>query len=290
VLHHAAQASREFGQLTVKPLELGYLGVDFFFVLSGFIIFHSTVGRDKTLRDYAVARFRRVYLPYWPIGLAVALLYTVHPFHQQWSWLPTLTLLPTDTNTALTVAWTLKHEILFYLLFGLFYFSGLLWPGLGVWALCILCGLQHLAFAPINLEFLFGAAACLLYRSGKAHPALIGCGILIGLLYAVYPERLLIGAMFALLVAPIAQLEQNGQFTVPAWLVVLGATSYSLYLVHYPLISAAVRFSPVLITGVPIALIAGFTYWFLVERKVVRSNWNPEVVKVLCRKVFVTGP
>ena len=58
-------------------------------------------------------------------------------------------------------------------------------------------------------------------------------------------HRVWIGAMFALIVAPVAQLERKGRFTVPAPLVFLGAASYSLYLVHEPLISVAAR----LLTG-----------------------------------------
>ena len=266
------------GGLSVKPLEFGYLGVDFFFVLSGFIIFHSTVGRDRTLRQYAVARFRRVYLPYWPIGIAVALLYLAMPTAHVWSWLPTLTLLPVDAQPALTVAWTLQHEVLFYLIFALFYYSGLLPLGLLVWALVIICGVPHLPFKTINLEFLFGIAACLLYRHKMAHPILMLFAAVPVLLYPFFPDRLLIGAMFALLIAPLAQLENEGRFTVPIWLIVLGAASYSLYLVHYPVVAAVTRLgAPILATGIAVSLIAGFGYHFLVERHVIKAKWNPEL-------------
>lgn len=278
VLHHSEQASRNFGQFAVKPLQWGYLGVDFFFVLSGFIIYHSTVSRDRTLSQYALARFRRVYFPYWPIGIVVALLYLIHPTEHQWAWLPTLTLLPIDAEPALTVAWTLQHEVLFYLLFGLFYFSGLLRLGLFAWALCIIVGLPHLPFARINLEFLFGIGACLLYRQRLAHPVLILCGIGAGLLFCLFPDRLLIGAMFALLIAPIAQLEREERFKVPSFLILLGAASYSLYLVHYPIIATLARTPvPILVVGVVASIVAGFGYWYFVERRIIKAKWNPEV-------------
>src|SRR5689334_3783110 len=120
VLHHADLAAASFGasRTHVAFFANGYLGVDFFFVLSGFIIYQSTVGWQRTASDYAVARFRRVYLPYLPIGIGIALLYAMDPSlsegNRSWSWLPTLTLLPVSSDTALSVAWTLKHEILFY--------------------------------------------------------------------------------------------------------------------------------------------------------------------------------
>ena len=53
-------------------LNHGYLAVDFFFVLSGFIIFHATVGKGKSAAQYAQSRFRRVYLPYLPVGIGIA--------------------------------------------------------------------------------------------------------------------------------------------------------------------------------------------------------------------------
>lgn len=156
-------------------LEYGWLGVDFFFVLSGFIIFHSTVGRNKTAGHYAAARFRRVYLPYLPIGIAMALAYSFVPQlsegHRDWSWLPTITLLPVAAETALSVAWTLKHEILFYAIFAAGYFSGRLGLVLGVWAVAIVVGTfaglsDMVALDPINLEFLMGVIAAIIVRGG----------------------------------------------------------------------------------------------------------------------------
>jgi exopolysaccharide production protein ExoZ len=278
VIHHSAQASREFGQLSVRPLEFGYLGVDFFFVLSGFIIYHSTVGRNRSPREYMLARFRRVYLPYWPVGIIVAGLYLLKPTIHQWAWLPTLTLFPVDSAPALTVAWTLQHEILFYVVFGLFCFADLLPLGLAIWGIAIIVGVPHLAFEPINLEFLFGIVACLLYRSGRAYSVLILPGIALGSLFAIYPDRLLVGAMFALLIAPIAQLEAQERIRVPRFLIILGAASYSLYLVHYPLVAAAAHLgAPVLLIGILVSVAAGLAYHFGVERHVIKAKWNPEV-------------
>jgi peptidoglycan/LPS O-acetylase OafA/YrhL len=291
-VHHSAQTARLLGQVSYKPLELGYLGVDFFFVLSGFIIFHSTVGRDRKPKQYAIARFRRVYLPYWPVGIGVALLFVEFPGvsalsrSAAWEWLPTITLMPVDGVTALTVAWTLKHEILFYALFGILYYSRMLWLGLPIWVLAILIWgapirTGHVAFDPINIEFLFGIGACLLYRRGLAHPLLVIGAVVSVALFALAKNELLMGLAFAFLIAPIAQLEDRGHFRVPIFLTLLGAASYSLYLVHYPLVSAASRIHfPVLISGVFVSVIGGFCYHFAVERQVIKARWNPEVFDI----------
>jgi peptidoglycan/LPS O-acetylase OafA/YrhL len=57
---------------------LGALGVQVFFLLSGFLITHSIVSRARTgsysLTDFLVSRFARIYTPYIPAILLVALL------------------------------------------------------------------------------------------------------------------------------------------------------------------------------------------------------------------------
>jgi exopolysaccharide production protein ExoZ len=281
LLHHAAQTQIDSGS-TIPGLALflpGSLGVDFFFVLSGFIICHSTLGRDKTPRSYALARFRRVFLPYLPAGLAFALLLLVVPSAHHWSWLPTLTLLPFGGAPALPPAWTLQHEMLFYFVFGFFYFAGLLPLGLAAWLIAILLGPDILAFKGINLEFFFGIAACLLYRRGKAHPLLMLLAIPALWAEAHYGARIFVGLAAAFLMAPLAQLEKSRGLPVPDLLILLGAASYSIYLIHYPVIAAMNRlglnFAPLTACA---GLGAGLAYYFLVERRVIRARDNPEVV------------
>lgn len=290
VLLHSALAARSFGGAFAgySALSYGYLGVDFFFVLSGFIIYHSTVGRGRSATYFATARFRRVYLPYLPIGIGLALAYVMYPHisagNRDWSWLPTLTLAPVDSHPALSVAWTLQHEVLFYAVFGLFYFSGLLPLGLAVWTLCILLIGRHLPFEAINLEFLFGIASAILYRARLAHPAisLLAPVLLIAWIAVGADEthRILVGAAFSAIVAPLAQRESKG-LRVPSALVQLGGASYSLYLVHNPIVSVVARLVhgswTILFASVAASLVGGFGYHALVERHVVTKKTNPEV-------------
>lgn len=290
ICHHSALAARDFGGPFpgYSVLAQGYLGVDFFFALSGFIIYHSTVAQRRGPKDYAAARFRRVYIPYWPVGIGMALAYTMFPRlsagNHAWSWLATLTLAPVDSYPALSVAWTLQHEILFYVLFGVFYFFRFLPIGLAVWGLCILIGLPHLPFDSVNLEFFFGIGAAILYERRLAHPALMLLAIPSILLWIHFgardADRVFVGLALAFVIAPIAQLERD-RFSVPLFLIELGAASYSLYLMHEPLISLTARMvhGKWLILGcsICIGLIGGFAYHFGLERHVIKKRANPEV-------------
>lgn len=61
---------------SVAPLSvLGILGVELFFVISGFVILMSVMGR--TAGEFAISRFTRLFPAYWFSVLAIFLLYTL---------------------------------------------------------------------------------------------------------------------------------------------------------------------------------------------------------------------
>ena len=301
LLHHAgpwvARLGGHFHGLGI--FGRGFAGVDFFFVLSGFIIYHSTVEKKRTLMDYARARFRRVMLPYLPIGVLAALIYTAFPAYpyeaDRWGWLATLTLLPVQPAPALTVAWTLQHEMLFYFIFGLCYFSGYMWLGLAVWTAAILLGPSgNIPLASINLEFLMGIAVCLLYRRGKGHwllllvsAALLICWVLLG---AREEQRLIVGFACACLTLQLSLMERRGRITVPAWLVFMGSASYALYLTHELVLPAAARLaghSRILNFAVCVVacLSAAVAYYWWIERRLIARKSASRVTPPTTRAV-----
>lgn len=291
VSFHVNLAAHDFGRdhLHVPLFQFGYLGVDFFFVLSGFIIYHSTAGRGRSVADYAWARFRRVYLPYLPMGVGLAVLYSLLPGlsegNRSWSWLPTITLLPVSSHTALVVAWTLKHEILFYALFGLFYFCGQLRAGLVIWGAAIIAAriagiTDIIPVALINLEFLMGIVIAMMYRAGRGHwlimllaPLPFAAWVLLG---GAREWSVLVGLSLAFLILPLAQLEAEGRLKVPYVLTFLGAASYSIYLAHnlcISVIARVVRGEPYWIvasTAVGAGVTGGIFYYFIIERQLLR--------------------
>ncbi|MFF5017699.1 acyltransferase family protein [Streptomyces sp. NPDC001165] len=101
----------------------GCLGVQFFFVISGFVICMSSWGR--TLGDFFRSRVARLYPAYWVAlalvtGAALALPAVVHPVRLD-EFLVNLTMLqqPMGAPRVLGVCWTLWVEVRFYALFAL---------------------------------------------------------------------------------------------------------------------------------------------------------------------------
>ena len=113
-----------------RPFAFGHAGVEFFFVLSGFIIVHvhqGDFGWPSRLGNYLKKRLVRIYPVYWMVFTAVSI--AALPFSSLRETLPSdpavilkaLLLLPQDREVVggtgaplLGVAWSLQYEILFY--------------------------------------------------------------------------------------------------------------------------------------------------------------------------------
>jgi exopolysaccharide production protein ExoZ len=265
----------------------GYLGVDFFFVLSGIIICYTNHGRTARpgwRRRFAESRLVRIFVPYLPVAIAMALFYTFLPGVNRdmpdWGWLSTLTLAPTGTSPALTVAWTLQHELVFYTLALLFLKPGGPLPFAAGWAAAILAwqafgwpleppptfSVAAVLLHPINLEFLFGMVAGWAILHGRLDRPLLMCtlgALFVAGYFAIGAPKAwsaLFGLGLASFIPVLVRLEQAGRLRVAAWLVVLGEASYALYLIHNPLIAmtsrAVAAVSQHWLAGMAVAVIA----------------------------------
>jgi exopolysaccharide production protein ExoZ len=302
LLHHAEQSvARLVGELPdfiSVPFSYGYLGVDFFFVLSGFIIYyvsHARVDDPKWPRRYTESRLTRVFLPYLPVGIAVALAYLALPNmasgENQWNWFSTLTLLPSSEGPALSPAWTLQHELAFYgVAFVCLYFRkvllGCIIGGGAAIGYDLLVGGTFKSFSMIDLEFIFGIFAAWCFIKGKLqqNALLFVAGLVVAATYFLVDDRgftVIFGLGVAMMLLPIIRTETAGYLKSGSTLILIGDASYSIYLLHHPMISVLVRAlkdaNPLIALAITIIapLIAGIIYHKLFELpalKVARSR------------------
>ncbi len=250
--------------------ELGFLGVDFFFVLSGFIILYvhiKDVGQSGELSRYTWRRLVRIFPTYWMVFalvLSFNLLFQSTKPQLSFLWfLSQISLIVTEPW--LGPAWTLKHELLFYLLFGCLIVSRklgvmclILWVASMVACLVFFPGVYDMRLSrpswlkepffelllhPINFAFLFGMLVAFVARRKPEKlttliAVLVGA-LVVGVWYAFTNHitwqssirYALVPTGFAALLAILVWLSR---FNIPVWrgFVGLGSISYSLYLIH----------------------------------------------------------
>ncbi|MEO6866254.1 MAG: acyltransferase [Gemmatimonadaceae bacterium] len=317
VLYHVRQiAVRDMGSAGgFEFWRFGHAGVDLFFVISGFVIYlvhRRDIEKPQAIRRFLVRRFIRVYPPLWIVTTAVLIgaLLTAHAVRAEkmdaWFILRSYLLWPIQGALPLVPpAWTLSHEIKFYLLFAIaIALPGRLWKPLvsAVFAGSVLTGLVEaiaptaLPFAitfllsPYNLEFAAGVTVAMLVlgRVITAPRALAAIGVVAWAVAAAHDQSLQApdvaqalryGIPSAIVVLGVAARDaQHPAFRAPL-LRLLGDASYSIYLVHLPTIVVAVRFAkfaharPTSVALTAVAFLAtavGIAFHLLVERPITR--------------------
>jgi peptidoglycan/LPS O-acetylase OafA/YrhL len=254
----------------------GFSGVDLFFVLSGFVMWHTTYDKEGATAalHFLLKRFARIYLGYWPmlaITVVVFLLLAPRALTGK-NFIGSLLLLePDDLRLVISVAWSLAYELYFYALFAGLVLVGrtarLFLVGLGLFGVAafnlwlLACCPERLSggttegyffLSPFAAEFFAGSLLAASYSAGfhgleRRWVALMGIGLVcLGGWFGVGGGEL-----------PVHQVQRLGSFGLaawglilavvalgdtirwPRWSVALGDQSYSLYLGHPVLLSVA---------------------------------------------------
>ena len=263
VIHHTYASFAHFNHFDLPVLafiaKIGKLGVDFFFVLSGFIITYTTFkyrGDSSYFKKYAFNRIIRVYIPYLPISLAMLALYYLLPSlsgsDRSVSLLTSLTLLP-HGNPALSVAWTLIFEMFFYLVFSINFFSKKGWfYFLALWITAIL-SFNILGYNHENRFLSLIFSFYIKYNLKPKYAYLFAASVLslIAFLIIKYLEinpfpffQNLLFALSASSFVFLGVLYWNKKISARNLFMLTGNSSYSLYLLHNPLQSILVRLFP----------------------------------------------
>jgi exopolysaccharide production protein ExoZ len=261
-----------FGTLPFgKIFNIGYSGVDFFFVLSGFIIMkahEADIGHPACVWIYIYKRIVRIYPAYLVIAIPWIIFGSFFAnthsefFHSPRNIIASLTLLPIDSpdHTALDVAWTLYHEVFFYAVFSMLILNTRI-GSIAVAAMLALSiyGINHtddpenMFFSffcnPLHINFVFGMTLEVYLRFFKIPCPLFTfiIGVLgfltagaINLLWlpaspTIMP--LLYGLTSAISLAGAISSEYQEKISIPTSISTLGNSSYALYLIHVPAIS-----------------------------------------------------
>jgi exopolysaccharide production protein ExoZ len=315
VLYHACTvtfpAPKYWGlDPTYNLFAFGHAGVEFFFVLSGFIILHvhwNDLGQRRRLAGFVQKRWARIYPIYWVILAGLVPIYYLMPSfgegHEREPGLllsSALLIHGTSDKTLLSVAWTLYHEVLFYAVFAI----GIWHRRFGAVAMAFFLGFSALGLllpgrsyplafyaSPLHLLFGLGMLACILLRLRKIRQAWawLVAGLTLFLGTAVIENldlgwlssdarHLLYGIGCTAAVCGAVQLERDGRLRAGRWLCFLGDASYSLYLIHFPLLSLAAKVliaTPLqpgasLIMMLAAVTAAGCLFHVLVERPLVQ--------------------
>jgi exopolysaccharide production protein ExoZ len=261
----------------------GKSGVDFFFVLSGFIIcyahFHK-IGIWSASGEYLRNRIFRIYLPYLPISFLMLFSYGFLPslsdVTRNVSVIKSVSLLPVPGMTALSVAWTLVHEMFFYMVFILFFASKrFFYIILSIWTLMIGlasiygwgAGSYFLTFvlSVYNLELILGICSAVLVKTllpAQRKWVIAALPVVILILYfgpVIFEGKVLLGLLFATLILLAVNSPLN-RISVRNLFMILGNASYSIYLIHDPEISLAMRAFPKAGNPLYMVVIASFIF------------------------------
>ncbi|RAY13490.1 acyltransferase [Actinomadura craniellae] len=236
----------------------GYLGVDLFFMISGFVILMSAWGRG--LGSFGVSRVVRLMPAYWVAVLFGVFVYQVFGLGQGTvaRMIPNLTMLQAGVGVGNidSVFWTLWVELHFYMLIaglvaiGLTYRTCVIfmasWMFLGLFANEADNKLLQVMLIPTwNMYFIAGMALYLIYRAG---PSLLLWGFvavtwLLSLHWGAWRveaspawsrgEEPVVAAVITVLFI-VMILVATGRLSWLRWrgLTVLGALTYPLYLTH----------------------------------------------------------
>ena len=259
-------------------LIIGSRGTDFFLVLSGFIITLTHFGRDaRSIRPdtFLLRRVVRLVPSLWVVSLLAVLVYAVGFGDEEkavklehWHLLDSWFLLPQDIPPLINVSWTLVLEMFCYLLVAALMVSRRLGVVLLIaWQVAIVAvvafgidrgtlpGGYYLNARCMSFGVGVLCAAVVIHYDGpvlrRAAPVLLGTGALLffsvlgweGAVGAGERHVLLLPVTYlgsGMIMSGATLLERARGARVPRILTALGTVSYSVYLVHFGVITLAV--------------------------------------------------
>jgi exopolysaccharide production protein ExoZ len=318
VVFHHSRNPQAWLYNPIENFDLGHIGVDIFFVISGFIMY--SVAKTESAPEFVRRRLLRVVPMYWlativllavnvnwhiekltnaRVGhIALSLFFVPHYSPDE----------PGRIWPYLIPGWTLSYEMFFYLIFAIGIAAR---RPFALTSIClgaiVLCGWEFSISAaawktytdPIVLEFVMGMViAANVHRVSAGGAALLVCmGILavpaVELLGLPRVRLLTLGVPAACIVAGAIALEMRKPIPRLPWLSALGDASYSIYLfqiVALGLVSKAFKHIPVagmlqfvafVVTSLVFASVLGYTVYRFIEKPMLRRYARRRILQPL---------
>jgi exopolysaccharide production protein ExoZ len=289
----------------VAPIfRAGDSGVSLFFVLSGLVMWlahRNDFGRPGAALRFLWKRFRRIYPPMWiTLVLILIPLLLVPAYGPPGSRDPlvifgSFVAWPASSDPLLGIEWTLRHEVIFYIALA----AAIAWPRIRLVGAVVALATSAFGgllpfplsfiFSPYNFLFVSGLVVGWLHGRRQDRPAPLSLALGLLVFAAVWVANCLrytdtdhsylgYGAGAALILYGLANTEASGRLRIPRWLAFVGDASYSIYLVHFPVLSICAklthgRLPPLAIYAVcvPVAISGGIAFYWFVERNLLKA-------------------
>ena len=243
-------------------LSYGYLGVQMFFVISGFIIPYSMLRsgyRIKNIKGFLIGRLVRLYPAYIIASVAALSMWygAALTTNNEGEW-PSFSLIQvisniflicdfTNTDWLITIAWTLAIEAQFYILIALFFplaFSSNNWIrrlAMALWIMAPIMAGKGPTVLTWTALFSLGMIVCQWKSKMIGWPefAIMVAAAFYAHAEVYSPTQSLVGITTMCAIAFLPQIKFSGMTKI-------GVVSYSLYLIHNNTAGPILHFSKIL--------------------------------------------
>ena len=253
-------------------LSFGDAGVEIFFVLSGFVIAYAhskDIGKPANVRAYILKRVIRIYPVYWFVFLSVFFVGSSLGFSDKLpnDWIvliKSLLLFPMDKEVVggtgapvIVVAWSLQYEMMFYFIFSI----AIAWKSKGYVFLSVIIlttpfvfgggFFYDMIFSLYTINFLLGVLVFYTLRvfpRGRECLVLgIGMFVVLAVMEIYYGQgfstyrSVLYGISAAFVLMGVVGMENKGFDFKNKFFSMGGNASYSMYILHFPVLSVVAK-------------------------------------------------
>lgn len=236
-------------------------GVDFFFVLSGFMIFYlhqKDINNREAIKPFLINRTIRLYPLFWIFSLVVMALYFAVPsmgeaYHRDGGYIiSSFLLFPHEYPPFVGGTWSLIHTMFFYIIFATLLYWGRksILPVLVLWVVgTVIFHLSpstfpiiSMAFNPMNIEFLIGCFCAYLVTNKELKKGFTIASLGVALYLFTWAGTILFDLNFnyvlmyalasGLLILGLAAVDKKKNIHIHPLLKYLGNASFSIYLTN----------------------------------------------------------